>query len=221
MAYVYRHIRLDKNEPFYIGFSVNKYRPNIKSGGGRSRNPLWSSIAAKTKYDVEILFSDLSIDDALKKEIELIKLYGRINMGTGALANLTDGGEGVVNICPEKRKKIAASWERKKLDLVGLKFKYVEVLEYKGTKNGHTIFLCKCVCGNEVILKGKGIKSYHLSCGCKHRAKRTTEIHRRMQPIWGGLMRRCYNKNYSSYKDFGGRGVICLRKMENIRRVCI
>ena len=32
MAYVYRHIRLDKNEPFYIGISKDAYRPFTKKG---------------------------------------------------------------------------------------------------------------------------------------------------------------------------------------------
>ena len=31
-------------------------------------------------------------DSAFNKEIELIKKYGRSNLGTGSLTNLTDGG---------------------------------------------------------------------------------------------------------------------------------
>jgi hypothetical protein len=89
MAYVYRHIRLDKNEPFYIGISTHLKRAYEKS----QRNNIWKSIVSKTEYVVEILFDDLAREDACKKEYELVSLYGRIHNKTGTLANLTCGGE--------------------------------------------------------------------------------------------------------------------------------
>ena len=54
MAYVYRHVRLDKNEPFYIGIgSDDKYqRAFVK----HERNNLWNKIVLKSKYIVEIVF---------------------------------------------------------------------------------------------------------------------------------------------------------------------
>jgi hypothetical protein len=93
MAYVYRHIRLDKNEPFYIGIGsdCNFTRANEKRKD--RRNKIWNDIYSKTKIEVEILFSDVSYEFACKKEVELIKLYGRINTNTGILSNLTDGGD--------------------------------------------------------------------------------------------------------------------------------
>lgn len=50
MAYVYRHIRLDKNEPFYIGIGSDATykRANTKKG----RNEIWKRIVCKTTYDV-------------------------------------------------------------------------------------------------------------------------------------------------------------------------
>jgi predicted GIY-YIG superfamily endonuclease len=90
MAIVYRHIRLDKNEPFYIGISSDDYRPYRS----HSRNNLWRKIVSKTSYEVEILFDGISREIACEKEIEFIKLYGRINNNTGILSNLTDGGDG-------------------------------------------------------------------------------------------------------------------------------
>lgn len=92
MAYVYRHIRIDKNEPFYIG--IGKI-PNYKRAYLKSiRNIIWKQIVAKTTYNIEILFDDLSWDEAIIKEQEFISLYGRIDNKTGTLANMTDGGEG-------------------------------------------------------------------------------------------------------------------------------
>lgn len=86
---VYRHIRLDKNEPFYIGIGNDEDRAYRKDG----RNPLWSNIVQKTEYKVQILFEGLTREEACEKEIELISLYGRINKGDGILANITSGGD--------------------------------------------------------------------------------------------------------------------------------
>ena len=93
MAYVYRHIRLDKNEPFYIGIGKNDFNYNRAYAKSKSkRSVLWRNIA-KNGYEVEILIENISLKEALKKEIEFIKLYGRIDLGTGTLANMTIGGE--------------------------------------------------------------------------------------------------------------------------------
>jgi hypothetical protein len=96
MAYVYRHIRLDKNEPFYIGISGNNdnYR---RAYSILDRNMYWKRIVAKTKYDVEIMLDDLTWEDVFEKEKEFILLYGRRDLGKGVLVNLTDGGEGLLN----------------------------------------------------------------------------------------------------------------------------
>jgi hypothetical protein len=87
--YLYRHIRLDKNEVFYIGIGKG-YRYKRFSG----RNNLWNNITSKTEWRCEIILDDLSLEEAKIKEIEFIKLYGRINLRQGTLANLTDGGDG-------------------------------------------------------------------------------------------------------------------------------
>lgn len=102
MAYVYRHIRLDKNEPFYIGIGSDdkgQYK-RAYDNGLRSRNKFWNNIVAITKYDIEILLDDIAWEDACKKEIEFIALYKRRKDG-GTLANLTLGGEGQLGMCGE------------------------------------------------------------------------------------------------------------------------
>jgi len=101
MAYVYRHIRLDKNEPFYIGVATHIKRAYEKN---QRKNIIWKSIVSRTNYDIEILFDDLTREQALEKEIELIALYGRIDKKTGTLANLTDGGEGFQGIWNKGKK---------------------------------------------------------------------------------------------------------------------
>ena len=93
MAYVYRHIRLDKNEPFYIGIgSDTNYK---RAYSKRNRNKYWNNIVAKSEYRVDILLDDISREEAIQKEVEFINLYGRRDKNTGTLSNLTDGGEGI------------------------------------------------------------------------------------------------------------------------------
>lgn len=89
MAVLYRHIRLDKDEPFYIGIGISEKR----AYSNKNRTNYWHNIANKG-YDIEILFDNLSYDNAKKKEIEFINLYGRIDLGTGILCNMTNGGDG-------------------------------------------------------------------------------------------------------------------------------
>jgi len=94
---VYRHIRLDKNEPFYIGIGKSIARPYNK----KDRSTFWKSIINKTAYEVEILFDNLTKKEAIDKEIEFIKLYGRADLKTGTLCNMTYGGEGTGNLNKE------------------------------------------------------------------------------------------------------------------------
>jgi hypothetical protein len=93
MAYLYRHIRLDKNEVFYIGIGSDNYYKRAKSN--KYRNTYWNNIVNKTNYEIEILFDDLDKDKVIEKEIEFILLYGRKDLGLGTLVNMTNGGDGI------------------------------------------------------------------------------------------------------------------------------
>jgi len=63
-----------------------------------------------------ILEPHTSEDDAFFAEKFLIAYYGRIDLGTGCLRNLTDGGEGAAGIrcSEEKRRKISAAHRGRK-----------------------------------------------------------------------------------------------------------
>jgi len=115
MAVVYKHIRLDKEEVFYIGIGKNRSRAYNSSKG---RSVYWKNIVAKTEYQVDILFEDLSWEEACEKEKELITLYGRRDLGLGTLVNLTDGGEGSINLADSIKDsistKIKALWTEDK-----------------------------------------------------------------------------------------------------------
>ena len=117
MAYLYRHIRLDRNEPFYIGIgSDNNYN---RAFSKFRNNRIWNSIINKTDYEVEIILYNLTWDEACNKEKEFIKLYGRKDIKTGILSNLTDGGEGTCGhiLNEESRKIISLKLKGKKLKI--------------------------------------------------------------------------------------------------------
>ena len=122
MACVYRHIRLDKNMPFYIGISKNNKRPFSKNG----RSNYWNAIVKKTDYEVDILFEDVDIEFAKKKEAEFIALYGRKHNGTGYLCNFSKGGDsihigGAEKLSEEHREKISKKLKGKKSYMYGIK----------------------------------------------------------------------------------------------------
>ena len=107
MPYLYRHIRLDKNEPFYIGIgSDDSYK---RAYDKKSRNRHWNFVINKTAYEVDILMDGLTWEQACEKEKEFIKLYGRKDLNEGILVNMTDGGDGVLgSVVTEESKKSMA-----------------------------------------------------------------------------------------------------------------
>jgi hypothetical protein len=122
--FLYRHIRNDKNEVFYIGIGTKVYyKPNnyneiyrrayIKS----KRNIIWKRIVSKTNYRVEVICESNSYQFIQEKEKEFISLYGRISLKNGTLCNLTDGGEGQLGVrrkmTNETKKKISDSNKNK------------------------------------------------------------------------------------------------------------
>lgn len=109
---VYRHRRLDTNEVFYVGIGNLKRPYNTYH-----RSNFWKKIINKTKYKVEILAKNLSVEKAIDLEKLLISEYGRLNLKTGTLCNLTDGGDGLVNSIRTKEwiNKISKSLTGRKL----------------------------------------------------------------------------------------------------------
>jgi hypothetical protein len=96
MALVYKHIRKDNGEIFYVGIGpgvatpgANQDRPYVTD----SRNAIWKYIVNETEYTIEIIKDNISRDEAYIIEVQLIKKHGRIDKETGTLANRTDGGK--------------------------------------------------------------------------------------------------------------------------------
>jgi len=107
MAYVYRHIRKDTNQPFYIGIGSDKYFSRAKEL--TRRNDYWNNITNKTEWYWQILCDYISYEEAKIKEIEFINLYKRKDDG-GILSNQTKGGEGTLGFTPSNSKAIFAKF---------------------------------------------------------------------------------------------------------------
>lgn len=106
-AYLYRHIRLDTNEVFYVGIG---YGTTFKRSRQRStRNRHWKFIVTQTEYRIDILLTNMTWEQACEKEKEFILLYGRRDLGKGTLVNMTDGGEGAYGRVVSEKTKIKIS----------------------------------------------------------------------------------------------------------------
>lgn len=96
--YLYAHIRLDKNQIFYIGISSKYRKDEYGRAKSKKRNIVWNRIVNKTKYIIEILEEADDYDYIKQKEIFLIKQYGKIIDNSGTLSNMSDGGAGTFRL---------------------------------------------------------------------------------------------------------------------------
>ena len=91
---LYIHTRKDDGGIFYVGIG-DKKRPYTT----KNRNRHWYNVVKKHDYDIIILKTGMSWEEACNLEIKMIAFYGRIkpsknNLNYGCLVNQTDGGNG-------------------------------------------------------------------------------------------------------------------------------
>ena len=103
---VYQWLREDES-PYYIGIG----KPQRPYTGKRSCG------CPPPKKRIVILHENLEWEEACEIERELIAHYGRKDLGTGILRNLTDGGDGVpgYKYTKEVREKMSEAQRGKKL----------------------------------------------------------------------------------------------------------
>jgi hypothetical protein len=101
-------------EPFYIGLGrENRIDHHLQSAyKHKDSNKLKANKICKIKRETGVdafrikIKTDLSFVDASKLEIQLIKSIGRIDLKTGPLTNLTDGGDGIHNLSDKSLRKL-------------------------------------------------------------------------------------------------------------------
>lgn len=105
--YIYRDPRPSKNNvPIYVGKGSGRrayehWEKSYRCKNNKLKNLLNLLRRNELAPTIEIVFEFETEAEALTKEIELIALYGRADLGKGPLFNNTDGGEGFINIGPE------------------------------------------------------------------------------------------------------------------------
>jgi hypothetical protein len=115
------------------------------------------------------------------------------------------------------------------LDLTGMVFGRLTVVEFAGYHKGNRMWRCRCACGREKPIAVRALRgSRHfkgvLSCGCRLSAK-GREICRRNAralravntrhgmagsseyAIFKGAAARCRDPNIPDYRNYGGRGI--------------
>ena len=101
--YTYAYLREDRT-PYYIGKGKGN---RIYKRGSRVFAP------PKDKSRIIYLKQNLTEEEAFKHEIYMIAVLGRIDLGTGILHNMTDGGEGISNPSEETRRKMSETHKGK------------------------------------------------------------------------------------------------------------
>lgn len=108
-------------------------------------------------------------------------------------------------------------------DLLGKTIGRLTVIKYIGSMGGKRKWLCRCECGNEIILNTGDLTRNKpiLSCGCLKKemltdrnintAKRGGDSinpeYKRLYGIWNGILTRCENKNHHSYEQYGNKNI--------------
>lgn len=108
-------------------------------------------------------------------------------------------------------------------DLTGQQFGRLTVVRRDGSNKWRiSLWLCRCVCGNEKSIPGNDLKSDGTkSCGCLRKEGRVKHGHSGINIItktykaWSSMRQRCINKNDKDYNNYGGRGIdICTEWVE-------
>jgi hypothetical protein len=106
VAIVYIHRRCDIKDNFknvfYVGIGKSKKRAGQTT---HSRNEYWKNIYNKYDCITEITHKNITWEEACSIEKYLISFYGRKDLKSGNLCNMTDGGDGVLFWSESLRKK--------------------------------------------------------------------------------------------------------------------
>jgi hypothetical protein len=106
------------------------------------------------------------------------------------------------------------------INMTGQIFGRLTVIERHGSiaRNGlHAKWICKCVCGKQVIVRGADLRlGRQVSCGClkdeltSKRFYKHGQSQSRLGWVLDAIVQRCTNDNCKDYPNYGGRGIkIC------------
>ena len=102
------------------------------------------------------------------------------------------------------------------IDLTGKRFGRWKVLAIHPERDihGHSLWLCRCDCGTERIVRGDVLRlGGSKSCGCHKREYQRRRLTKhgmsktRAYKRWQCMLQRCFNARNPSYSWYGGRGI--------------
>lgn len=128
--FIYRHLKADTGEPFYIGMGkcILKYNTDhmtyYRAHSDKGRTKLWFRIVKKHGLLIEILQDRLTLQEACDKEKEFINLYG-ISKNGGLLCNFKEGGVSGATLYKHSKETIERFSSKKRLTIEQSIEKYV------------------------------------------------------------------------------------------------
>lgn len=113
-------------------------------------------------------------------------------------------------------------------DIAGRRFGKLIAISFVELKKHHATWLCKCDCGDEIVVDGGNLRSgRQTACGCVRRTPigsfskwpRKTRFHggcgTKLYTTWEAMRQRCRNKNNSEFKRYGAKGIDICKKWDN------
>lgn len=122
------------------------------------------------------------------------------------------------------REQAAERCRSRLVDITGNRYGRLVVTRHIGNiDDNRQHWLCACDCGNETSVRGESLKSGAIkSCGClsvevaTERMRELSTTHgmsgKPIYNVWLSMKARCENKNNTTYKYYGGRGISVCKK---------
>jgi hypothetical protein len=113
------------------------------------------------------------------------------------------------------------------IDITGQRFgRLVAVERHHQGIQGRWHWLCKCDCGNSVVVLGTQLRNRNTkSCGClkseiiarRNKDNSTHNLSKHLlYTVHRNMMQRCYNNSNTSYIDYGGRGITVYQEWHDL-----